>query len=104
MSFFELRHVEAELLGPRLEVLVGELAAVLEKDVVHLPELALLARGLRSECSRQRSVVHGKGVVLEGDPHLVAALLFHVLERRIRKTQAVLDALDSMRNSCVNPK
>src|SRR5690606_11499671 len=45
----ELLDVESQIARPRHEVLVGELLLVLEQLVVHLPELALLARSLGRE-------------------------------------------------------
>src|SRR5918992_1332683 len=50
----EARHVELEALGVAAQVLRLEMALILEEQIVHRPELALPAGGLRGERRLQR--------------------------------------------------
>ena len=63
-------HVEADLLGPFLVLRLGQLLLVLEHQLVHLPEFALLV-------GRQRGLGGGHGVLVEGQ-RLVAPDDLHV--------------------------
>src|SRR5205823_2266994 len=65
----ELRHVEADLLRILLERRTVEGLLVGEELIVHLPELALLARGHRSLRGRHGLVVEGERIVLPDDAH-----------------------------------
>src|SRR5690606_37565263 len=79
----ELLHVEADLLGPLLVVLTGELPLVGEELVVHLPELALLV-------GRHRRLGRGLGVAVEAqrqvpedEAHVVAVGLQDLVDGRV---------------------
>ena len=67
----ELRGVEPQLGRVRLELLGRQLALVLEDLVVHLPELALLARRLGRRVRRRRVGMDAQRHVLERDAHVV---------------------------------
>ena len=80
----EALHVEPEAGGVALDVLVLELALVLEEEIVHLPELSLVARGDRRASRRERVRVRaGERVVLEDEPHAPLELAQQLLEQRM---------------------
>ena len=73
----ELRDVEAEVARHPLDLVGLETVRSardvgLEELVVHLPELALVAGGDGGARSVGRIGMHGQGVVLEGDAHVLA--------------------------------
>jgi hypothetical protein len=63
----ELVQVELELRGVLLDVGAGHRLLVLEEDVMHLPELALLAGGQRGLGADLGVLVHRQREVLEDD-------------------------------------
>ena len=79
----EAAHVEADLLGPGLVGGRRELGLGGEHLVVHLPELALLARRLGGQRGRPGVRVEGERLVLPDHPDLAREGLLELLERRL---------------------
>ena len=76
-------HVQADGLGVLDELVLLQLALVLEELVVHLPELALLAGGQGGLAGQGGVLVEGQGVVLEDDADLVAVGVHDLLHGRV---------------------
>jgi hypothetical protein len=70
-SALNFGHVEAQLLGVLLDVGARHRLLVLEEDVVHLPELALLAGGERGLGAHARVLVHRQRELLEHHAHVL---------------------------------
>jgi hypothetical protein len=71
----ELAHVQADLFRVFFDRGAIQVGLVGKQGVVHLPELALGARGQGGLGGQRRLVVEGQGVVLEVDANLIRVLL-----------------------------
>jgi hypothetical protein len=66
----EARQVRVRLPGFGHQIVARQLVLAGERQVVHLPELALLGRRQRGFVGQRRFLVRRRGRVLEGEAHL----------------------------------